>query len=219
MEGKSDPENQGIVHLFENEPVEMPHDSNRLLDDLDQRIWDQIANLSKKNPDFRILTEDLLKRTQELPEEERGDYIQEAHNFYSIVAGYNDPYFLRNFFGYLFDKTRKIADDETKEKAVYIAKSVYDSVLSALNEKTERKQEPDYLLSLIRPGRNLVEDFRFNRRDYEILKKSLHLRIKNYIMEEKDIDSEEFDRDFYRKETVAEMIELVAGKSEILEKV
>lgn len=216
MSEESGSEHKGIIHLFADEPIGTSPDHDHLFDTLDQRIWEQIAELSKKSPDFKILTDDLLRRTSELPEEERKGYVEEAYGFYLTVTAYRDPYFLRNFFGYLFDKTRNKIEDETRSKFVFIAKSVYDSVLNALNEKTGRKQNPDYLLSLIRPGRNLVEDFRFNKRDYEAVKKSLHRRIKNYVMEENDIISEEFDKDFYRKETVAEIIEMVAEKAGVL---
>lgn len=205
---EADNENHSL-RLFGHDSLEIPLCAGEILDSLDQEVWDQIAQLSNRSPHFRVLTDDLLKRTSQIPKEERRDYIAEAHNLCSIIAGYEDSdYLIRNFFGYLFDKTRGM-DNKSKRRFVYITKNVYDCVLEVFDDKTEHKTEPAFLASMIRPQTNLVDDLRFTRQDYDRLKDSLKVGI------ESEVFDEEFDHKFYRKQTVVNIIELISETNKV----
>ncbi len=98
-------------------------------------------------------------------------------------------------------------DNKNKRKFVTTAKSVYDSVFTALFKKTGNNEKvEESLAGIIRPRTNLVEGLRFSRHDYDILKEEICVR--------RLLDNEEAG-ELYRKETVDEIIELIAEKREV----
>jgi hypothetical protein len=200
-----------ILHLFQEEPLLMPPGIDSVLDNLDQDVWDQINGLSGSHPFFENdeipyfgdLIDELLKRTSEIPKEERKDYIEKAHDFWLILAGYDDPYFAKNFFGYLFDRTRDM-DDRPKKDFVLNTKFVYDSAVTVLYGKIGEEVNPESLVNAVRPHTNLKENLGFGRRDYRDLKNEL--KIRRVLDDGKEI---------YEKQTVADIAELIADKQAV----
>lgn len=199
-------DNNRILYLF--------GDNSKKLEDvfknLDQDVWDQIAELSglrssakeEERPYFSDLTDELLERTSKISKEERGDYIKKAYEFWEFVEIYDDPFFARNFFGYLFDKTEGM-NNHLKRASVLEAKFVYDSVFFVLHEKMEDKASPESLIGLVRPKSDLKENLNFDDNDYESLKNELVVR--------KRINPK--DNNIYLKKTVSDVIDLVSGKN------
>lgn len=197
-----------ILHLFKDELLTQPPYIDDILDNFDQDVWNQIAELSKKSPYFKDLTDKLLRRTKDLPKEEKIDYINEAHSFCTILAGYEEAeYFIRNFFEYLFDKTREM-EDTPRRSYVYIAKAVYNSAVFVLEDKIGQEDEnTESLYAFVNPRKSFTEDLGFNKNDYDLLKKDL---IDYRAIEEEVLDNNEF----YRIKTVAELIEFIAARQD-----
>jgi len=167
-----------------------------LLEKAEQNAADQMAQVSDWFKDR------LSKRVQALSEGEREAYAEQAHYLFSEMKDYGNPHFARNFFDYLFDKTKDM-EDQLKRRFVIVAYSVYDSTQCVLDEKTGEGQDIDSLFSLICPDTRFV-DLGFDRTDYDGLREGLGFRIKPEVLEDP-----RFDREFYDKETVAEVTELI----------
>jgi hypothetical protein len=198
-----EPRDTKILRLFgDKEPTTSSVDD--ILDGLDQKVLEQIAKLSKENPHFSTVTDYLLREAAKLPEEEREGYVNEAYAFCSILTDCMDPeYFVRNFFGYLFEKTRNMTEKD-KQDFVSTSKSISNALVITLDKKTGQKHDPESLIRLIRPNLSLAEHLRFERKDYQ------HLR--TGIYDRRLLEEEDFDKDFYRIGTVADMVEYVAEK-------
>ena len=199
-----EPQDPRILHLFGDTPLEESSgDIGGLLTEgnIDWDVFEQLSQLSKKNPYLECIIDNLLVKAGELPKKEREQYVREADEFCSIPAGHDNKYFFRNFFVYLFENTRGIEDKE-KRNFVCTAKMVYDSVYQTLFEKTGSNEDTmESLGGMIRPETNF-EDQRFNRGDYDKLKKELSIR---KLVDE---DSEEL----YEKKTVADIIEHITAE-------
>ncbi|MBW2982386.1 hypothetical protein KY343_05885 [Candidatus Woesearchaeota archaeon] len=201
-------ENHRILHLFGNGS---PLDIGSVLENLDQDVWDQIAELSGPRPSvedetpyFSDLTDELLERTSKIPKEEREIYVKRAHDFWEIVAGYDDPYFVRNFFGYLFDRTEGM-EVKIKREFVLSARFVYDSIFYSLYKKFGEEVKPESSISAVRPNANLKDHLGFDKKHYDILREELSIR--------KCIDDK--NEEIYRKETASDVIELVAERRKV----
>lgn len=142
------------------------------------------------------------KKAEKLPKEEGAKYVEQAQALLSEMKRYGDPHFVRNFFEYLFNKTKDM-EDQLKRRVVLVAYSVYDSTQCILDEKTGLGQNVDSLYALICPETRFV-NLGFDRHDQEKLREALKFRIKSEVLEDP-----RFDREFYDKETVAEVTELI----------
>jgi hypothetical protein len=167
-----------------------------LLEKAEQNAADQMAQVSDWFGD------NLAKRVKALSEGERDAYVEEAHYLFSEMKEYGNPHFLRNFFDYLFNKTRSM-EDKLRRRFVLVTHSVYESAVSVLEEKTGRGQDVDSLYKIVGP-QTRFKDLGFDKVHYEKLRKGLNLRIKPEVIEDP-----RFDREFYDKETVAEVTELI----------
>jgi len=174
-------------------------DIDNLLDELEQNVADKVAKVSDSFQDK------LRKRAEEFSGKERESYLENARYLFSIIKGYGNPHFTRNFFDYLFNKTQNM-EEQIKKRFVFVAYNVYTSMHSILDEKTGERQNIDSLFGIIWPSTRF-SDLGFGKEEYKKLKdEQLDYRIRREVMED-----QRFNDQFYEQETLADLTELITN--------
>ncbi|MBW2966065.1 hypothetical protein KY342_03100 [Candidatus Woesearchaeota archaeon] len=168
----------------------------------DPKILSLFGDESLTNDVSVDIKDRLLKNSRSIPERET--YLKKVHSLLSIIEDYNHPFFTKNFFDYLFVQTKDM-EDRLKRDFIEVAKAVYDSVYTAIEEKISQVHDSDSIYDIIWPETNLVNDLGFDRENYERLKKSLSYRVKEEVLAK-----DEFSVRFYQEETVCDLVELLA---------